>query len=449
MSGPAFRRLMALATALFILAALSMWGYRTFFAKPAAPKTDVQVETKTVAGISFEVEFEAREGVKVLTPSGPDSIRFTRRGDVLDFDSTWISVNEVGLPDVKAGDVVRWNLDGPLLINGQPREPHPLQARAIDAQNLDALWEPLPSSYPRDTLGALWIGPSRLLVAAHGDGAVRVWDPDKRAIAKTLIPDVPKDSLGRYDFRIAVSPDAKVLAVASLHDEVTSLWDLGTGNRTATFKEPKGKVTAVGFAANDWLLEARGEKLFARRLVGPLAPAIELGKVHDQFAIPFATNSDATRIAWNDGSKVQVGSWKASNTPTLGIAVESKIEPVSATGCLTFSSDGLLLAVFDGVSRVAIHDSTTGQIQRRLRWRGKLEADAITAMAFEPDGKTLAVGGSDSIRFYDVPSGRERSWVASPWVRSLAYSTDGRTLTAGLRYLPGLQLWETADLVAK
>ena len=70
-------------------------------------------------------------------------------------------------------------------------------------------------------------------------------------------------------------------------------------------------------------------------------------------------------------------------------------------------------------------------------------------MAFEPDGKTLAVGGSDSIRFYDVPSGRERSWVASPWVRSLAYSTDGRTLTAGLRYLPGLQLWDTADLEAK
>ena len=39
--------------------------------------------------------------------------------------------------------------------------------------------------------------------------------------------------------------------------------------------------------------------------------------------------------------------------------------------------------------------------------------------------------------------------VQDAMVRALAYSADGRTLAAGLRYQPGLRLWETAELVPK
>ena len=126
------------------------------------------------------------------------------------------------------------------------------------------------------------------------------------------------------------------------------------------------------------------------------------------------------------------------------------IDAVTSTGCLALSSDGRLLALFDGDSRLTIHETKSGQVQRRLRWRGKLgSANSINAMAFSPDGLTLAVGDNDSIRLYDVPSGRERGGMATPWVRSMAYSADGRTLAAGLRYQPGLRLWETVDLIAK
>jgi WD40 repeat protein len=127
------------------------------------------------------------------------------------------------------------------------------------------------------------------------------------------------------------------------------------------------------------------------------------------------------------------------------------VYPAGTNACFAFSADGNRLAVFDGDNRLLICDTAAGsKQQRRLRWRGKLDGAAtIHAVAFSPDGQTLAVGDNESIRFYDVPTGRERGGLATPWVRSLAYSADGRTLAAGLRYQPGLRLWETADLVAK
>jgi WD40 repeat protein len=57
----------------------------------------------------------------------------------------------------------------------------------------------------------------------------------------------------------------------------------------------------------------------------------------------------------------------------------------------------------------------------------------ITALAFTLDRRTLASGGEDrTILFWDVAAGREIRRVASPgWVRSLAYSPDGRFVAVG------------------
>ncbi len=430
-----------LIPAVLVLSTLGVWAYHNLGRKPVEPPIELVVKTVSVAGITFELEHELLENVNISTTAGPDSIRFRRRDDIFDFDIGLVTINEIGMPDVKAGDVIRWNLSGPLLVNGQAVEPHPLQARPIDAKNLDARWTPLPSSYPRDTLSVAWAGTSRVLVVAHGDGAVRAWDVDKAEVLKTMIPDPPKESRGNFGLRAAVSPNGKMIAVASTLGEEVTLWDLATGNKTATFNEPKGKVTALLFASDTGLWEARDGVLYSRDIGKSPSTAVERHKAHAEFSAPFAKAGGS--YAWCDGKALTL---QTGNAPM----VKHTIEPVTSSAVFNFSTDGQLLAVFDGDSRLAIYDSQTGTVQRRLRWRGKLgTANSINALAFSPDAKTLAVGDNDSVRLYDVATGRERGGLSCPWVWALAYSADGRTLATGLRYQPGLRLWETAELIAK
>src|SRR5581483_10514369 len=63
---------------------------------------------------------------------------------------------------------------------------------------------------------------------------------------------------------------------------------------------------------------------------------------------------------------------------------------------------------------------------------------SIAAIAFAPDGKTLAMGTRDGesgkgrmIRLWDAATGEERGRFGTREVRALAYSPDGKLLASG------------------
>jgi WD40 repeat protein len=85
---------------------------------------------------------------------------------------------------------------------------------------------------------------------------------------------------------------------------------------------------------------------------------------------------------------------------------------------------------------VYVLDGRTGQERRKILVEG---ASLIEAVAFSPDGKTLAVGqgwNEPKIHLYDVTDGREVQNIATP-ARShgsfaLAFTPDGNRLVSGM-----------------
>ncbi len=108
--------------------------------------------------------------------------------------------------------------------------------------------------------------------------------------------------------------------------------------------------------------------------------------------------------------------------------------PVIVT-TLAFSADGNTVAFLNESGAIQLVDLTTGKIAQ--------VATKVGAVAFSPDGKSLAVVDAGGLRVIDRKTGEQRSVMggqASP-VSSVAILPDGRILIAGW----GVRLWNRAD----
>jgi WD40 repeat protein len=79
---------------------------------------------------------------------------------------------------------------------------------------------------------------------------------------------------------------------------------------------------------------------------------------------------------------------------------------------------------------VKLWDVATGQERLTLDWH----LHTVWAVAFAPDGETLATGSEDkTVRLWNVATGRERAvfWGHQDLVAAAAFARDGRTLATG------------------
>lgn len=292
-------------------------------------------------------------------------------------------------------------------------------------------------AYNSAVLSVAFSPDGKLLASASRDSTVKVWNVTTRQVLATLPHRLWVDA-------VTFSPDGRLIATGS---RVLRIWEVANWREVDSLEHPRN-VRCVAFSNDGTILAAgtAGNKVHLWDVATRNKMATLTHGRYDQTLFSVAFSPDGSTLVSGSGDG-DIRFWDVSTQKnTLIYSVYT-----SSVFSLAFSPDGVLLAA-SGISKDGNDWNSTvnlWNLETRLH-TGKFDVRDpeygyswwIKSVAFSPDGKYIAAGAAqNTITLWDVGAQEKTAILGTSntltsggrvgEVNSVAFSPDGKTLASG------------------
>ena len=318
----------------------------------------------------------------------------------------------------------------------------------------------LPRGTSGDVLALSYTPDGRMLVTAGSDGLAKIWEVATRTVRSDLTGHEGKV------LRVAISSDGKTIATAG-EDRTVRLWSTADGARLGTLSGHSGAVTALAFSPDNKTLASGGPDTTIRLWDVAAGRALRTLEGHEfgveglAFAPDGKTLASASRDAtvrlWDMVVERPSTILGKHNEPALCVAFAPNGKTVVSGGedqTVRFWPIGE--AESKPPQQGPQPQGPQGPQPQQTGRRRPCQSATMCSRSPSPDGKTLAAAVSDAQAARADPGSvvivdaRTREIIGSSlkghlgMVRALAFAPDGKTIaTSGADR--AIRLWELAS----